>query len=98
MTYLPWDSLALLGVLALWGLIGLSPWCVALFAKRGRNALATLPLAFAAAVAGGTLVPALGGKGALAFSFSLLAALAAGTVTSTFVARRAHQTPRKEPS
>ncbi len=96
MTYVPWESLALLGVLALWGLIGLAPWCVALFATRGRNALAAMPLAFLAGVAGGALVPALGGKGALGFGFSLLAALAAGAVATAIVARRANQTTRKE--
>ena len=96
LTYIPWESLALLGVLALWGLIGLVPWCVALFATRGRHALVALPLAFAAGVAGGALVPALGGTGALGFSVSLLTAFAAGAVASTFVARRAARTTRKE--
>ena len=96
MIYLPWDLLALLGVLALWGLIGLAPWSVALFATRGRNALAALPLAFAAGVAGGALVPALGVNGGLAFSISLLAALAAGAVASAIVAHRAIETTRKD--
>ena len=96
LTYIPWESLALLGVLALWGLIGLAPWCVALFATRGRDALTALPLSFLAGVAGGALVPALGGKGALGFSISLLAALAAGAVATALVARRAGRTTRKE--
>lgn len=89
---MPWEAVALLGVLALWGVIGLVPWCAALIAGRGRGALVGLPLAFAAGMAGGALVPALGGKDALGFGISLLAALAAGTVASLLVARRSFQT------
>lgn len=88
MTYIPWESLALLGVFALWGLIALIPWCVALFATRGRDALIALPLAFAAGVAAGALVPALSGKGALGFSISLLAAFVGGALMTAFFARR----------
>lgn len=73
-----WGLLALLGVLALWGLLGLVPWCTALIAARGRGALVALPLAFAAGVGGGALVPALGGKDAFRLGMTLLAALAAG--------------------
>ncbi len=96
MTYLPWESIALLAVLVLWGFIGLAPWCVALFVTRGRRALTALPLAFLAGVGGGAFVPALGAKGGLGFGISLLAALAAGALAATFVARRATFPTRKE--
>ena len=43
----------LLGVLALWGVLGLVPWWLALVVSRGRSALISLPLAFAAGVGGG---------------------------------------------
>ena len=95
---MPWTSLALLGVLALWGGLGLVPWWVALVVSRGRNALITLPLAFAAGVGGGALVPALGGKDALGFGISLLTALAAGAVASTLLMRRTMSAKRKESS
>ena len=76
------ESLALLGVLVLWGALGLVPWCVALFAGRGRGALVALPLSFAAGVAAGALVPALGAKDATGFVVSLVAAMAGGAVVS----------------
>ena len=82
---MPWTSLALLGVLALWGGLGLVPVWVALVVSRGRSALIALPLAFAAGVGGGALVPALGGKDALGFEISLLTAFAAGAVASAAV-------------
>ena len=95
---MPWTSLALLGVLALWGGLGLAPWWVTLVVSRGRSALITLPLAFAAGVGGGALVPALGGKDALGFGISLLTAFAAGAVASTLLMRRTTSAIRKESS
>ncbi len=95
---MPWTSLALLGVLALWGGLGLVPWWVALVVSRGRSALIALPLAFAAGVGGGALVPALGGKDALGFAISLLTAFAAGAVASTLLMRRTMIAARKESS
>ncbi|MEX1253309.1 MAG: hypothetical protein WEE64_03100 [Dehalococcoidia bacterium] len=74
------ESLGLLGVLVLWGALGLVPWCVALFAGRGRGALVAMPLAFAAGIAAGALVPALGAKDATGFAVSLGAAMAGGAV------------------
>ena len=93
-----WDPLALLGVLALWGGLGLVPWWVALVLGRGRSALIALPLAFAAGVGGGALVPALGGKDALGFGISLATAFAAGAVASTLLMRRTMSAIRKESS
>ena len=93
-----WDPLALLGVLALWGVLGLVPWWLALVVSRGRSALISLPLAFVAGVAGGALVPALGGKDALGFGISLLTAFAAGAVASTLLMRRSMRAIRKESS
>ena len=84
-----WEILGLLGILTLWGAFGLVPWCAALVVGRGRGALVALPLAFAAGVAGGALVPALGGSGGLAFGISLLTATTAGAAASTFAVRRA---------
>ncbi len=92
-----WEALGLLGLLALWGALGLVPWSAALTAGRGRGALVALPLAFAAGVAGGALVPALGGKDAFGFEISLLAAMAAGAAASVVVVGRV-SISRKEPS
>ena len=93
-----WEPLALLGVLAFWGVLGLVPWWVALVVSRGRSALIGLLLAFAAGVGGGALVPALGGKDALGFAISLLTAFAAGAIASTLLMRRTMRTLRKESS
>ena len=84
-----WEFLGLLGIFTLWGAFGLVPWCAPLVVGRGRGALVALPLAFAAGVAGGVLVPALGGSDGLAFGISLLTATAAGAAVSTFAVRRA---------
>jgi hypothetical protein len=92
---MPWGTLALLGVLALWGLVALVPWYAAAIATRGRIGLATLPVVFAAGAAGGALVPALGGSDALGFAISLLAAFLAGTAVSALALRRANAA-RKE--
>lgn len=75
--------LGLLGILAFWGALGLVPGCAALAATRGRASLLALPASVLAGMAGGVLTPALGGKDALGFGISLLAALAAGAVAST---------------
>ena len=93
-----WELLGLLGILTLWGAFGLVPWCAALVVGRGRSAIVALPLAFVAGIAGGALVPALGGSGGLAFGVSLLAATAAGAAVSTFAVRRAIHAMRKESS
>ena len=75
-----WQTLGLLGLLALWGVVALLPWAAAHLATRGRLALVALPLAFAAGIGGGTLVPALGGDDLFAVGISLLAAFAAGAL------------------
>lgn len=81
-----WESLGLLGILALWGALGLVPWSVALIAGRGRGALVALPFALAAGIGGGAFVPALVADDGLGFGVSLLTALAAGVaLSSTFV-------------
>jgi len=78
-----WEVLGLLGVLALWGALGLVPWSVALIATRGRGALVAMPFAFAAGVGGGALVPALGAKDLLGFWISLGVAMVAGAAVAT---------------
>jgi hypothetical protein len=82
------ESFGVLGVLVLWGALGLVPWCVALFAGRGRGALVALPLSFAAGVAAGALVPALGAKDATGVAVSLGVAMAGGAVVSAAVVGR----------
>ena len=83
-----WPALALLGVLALWGAVGLVPWFAALIATRGRAGFWLLPIAVAAGIGGGALTPALGGKDAFGFGISLLAALAAGALAVIAIYRR----------
>jgi hypothetical protein len=77
-----WEPLGMLGVLTMWGTLGFMPWCGALIATRGRLLLWTGALTFAAGMAGGVLVPALGGKDAFGFWISLLAATTAGATVS----------------
>ena len=77
-----WPVLGLLGILALWGAVALVPWYVLLIARRGRGVYVALPIAVAAGMAGGALVPAFGGKDAFGFGISLPAALAAGAAAS----------------
>ena len=77
-----WPVLGLLGILALWGAVALVPWYVLLIARCGRGAYVALPIAVAAGMAGGALVPAFGGKDAFGFGISLLASLAASTAAS----------------
>lgn len=93
-----WEILGLLGILALWGALGLVPWSVALIVGRGRGALVALPLAFFAGIGVAALIPALGGKGGLGLLLSLIAAMAAGAVVSATVVVRAIRTMQKEPS
>jgi hypothetical protein len=81
-----WEALGLLGVLALWGAAGLMPAWLALIPTRGRS-LAATPLAIAAGIAGGALVPALGEKDLFGFGMSVLAALAAGMLACAFAVR-----------
>jgi hypothetical protein len=84
---MPWDTLALLGVLAIWGLCGLLPWSAALIAARGRvPTLVALPPAFVGGVAGGLLASAFG-DGWPAYWASLLTAMAVGAVVSLLTMR-----------
>jgi hypothetical protein len=80
------ETIGLFGIFALWGATGLMPAWLALIPTHGRS-LAALPIAIAAGIAGGALVPALGGKDLFGFGVSLLAALAAGTLTCAFAVR-----------
>ena len=82
-----WPLLALLGILALWGAVALVPWYALLIARRGRGAFVVLPLAVAAGIAGGALVPAFGGKDAFGFGISLAVALAASAAAITTMSR-----------
>jgi len=77
------ETLGLLGVLTLWGAIGLLGYCATLVATRRSAAPLALPLSVLAAIAGALLVPALGGKDALGFTISLPVALAASALVST---------------
>ena len=86
-----WEAVGLLGILALWGAIGLIPWFVALVARRGQGAFVALPIAVAASIAGGALMPALGGKDAFGFGISLLAALATSAAASMLPPVRIHR-------
>ncbi len=83
-----WEALGLLGILALWGAVALLPWWMALVATRGRAPLVALPLAVAAGITAGALVPALGAKDAFGFGISLLAALAGSLTISGTAVRR----------
>lgn len=93
-----WEVLGLLGLLLLWGVLGLVPWHATLVATRGRIALLSMPLAFVAGVAAGALVPALGAKGDAGFGLSLLAALAAGVIVSLGAQRMTGLRMHKETS
>ena len=93
-----WEVLGLLGILLLWGVLGLVPWHATLVATRGRVALRSMPLAFVAGIAAGALVPALGAKGGVGFGLSLLAALATGAIVSLGAQRTAGLRMRKEAS
>ncbi len=88
-----WETLGLLGVLALWGACGLLSWCFALIAGRGRGALVALVMVPLAGMAGGILIAALAKDGA-GFAVSLAAAMLAGAIAATMIARRARDTAR----
>ena len=88
-----WETLGLLSVLALWGVCGLLPWCVALIAGRGRGALVALVLVPLAGMAGGALVAVFAKDGA-GFAVSVLAAMLAGAITTALIVRRARDTSR----
>lgn len=78
-----WDTFGLLGVLALWGALGLLGYSATLIATRRPGPPIALPAAVLAAIAGALLVPALGAKDALGFTISLPVALASGAFAST---------------
>jgi hypothetical protein len=71
------ESLGLLGILVLWGVLGVLPAWIALIPTRGR-ALAAMPPAFVAGLGGGALVALLGSDGLLAFWLSLVMASIGG--------------------
>ena len=77
---MPWDVIALLGVLALWAFAGLLPGAFALIATRGRAGPLAMDIPSFAGLCGGALVPALGGKDATAFALSMVAAFGAGVL------------------
>ena len=70
-------ALGLLGILALWGVLGLLPAWIALIPTRGR-ALPAMPFAFISGVAAGCLVALLGDDSFVSFWISTLLAMAAG--------------------
>jgi hypothetical protein len=79
--------LALIGILALWGLLGFFAWTAATVVSRRPNILMALPLCVIAGVAGGALVPALGRKDGLGLALSLLTALAVGALVAALFLR-----------
>jgi hypothetical protein len=91
------ETLGLLGILCLWGALGLVPWFATLILSRGRAPLIAFPLAFAAGIGGGALVPALGAKDLLGFWISLSTALVAGTAASYITIRWARSSGSLDP-
>ena len=89
----------------LWSLSALLPWAAVAIANRGRGALPALPLAIAAACAGGIVVPAVGLRDFGGFLLSLgtapAAALAASLLTTravrSFEASRPKRAPTRTP-
>ncbi len=67
---------------AVWCFLGLMAWAVAAVVWRGRGALPALPLALAAAAAGGVVVPLLGARDAAGFFLSLVTAVIGGVLGS----------------
>ena len=78
---MPWSELALACIVALWATLGVAPALATLIATRGR-ALAAVPLAAAAGIAGGVLVPLVRDDGA-GFVASLIVALVAGAIVAS---------------
>lgn len=72
----------LLGLFALWAILGFLPWLVAAVVRRGRGVLLALPLAVAGGAAGGVLVPAVGARDELGFLISLATAFIGGALLS----------------
>ena len=89
------EALGLLGVLALWGALGLLGYCVTLIATRRPGPTVALPLSVIAAIAAALLVPALGGKDALGFAISLPVAMGAGFLASSALAMSAARRQRR---
>jgi hypothetical protein len=79
--------LALVGILALWGLLGFLAWTAATVLSRRRDTLIALPLCVIAGIAGGALVPALGRKDGLGLALSLLVAFAGGALAAALFPR-----------
>jgi uncharacterized membrane protein YeaQ/YmgE (transglycosylase-associated protein family) len=61
-----------------WLFFGLMAWAAVAVIKRGRGALAALPLALAGAALGGVIVPLLGMQNGAGFALSLCTAAAGG--------------------
>jgi len=89
---------------AVWCFLGLMTWAVAAVVGRGRGALPALPLALAAAAAGGVAVPLLGVRDGAGFFLSLVMAMIGGvlgSVTGMALARRlerARELKAREPA
>lgn len=79
--------LAVIGILALWGLLGFFAWTAATMVSRGHHMLAALPLCVIVGVGGGALVPALGRKDGLGLVLSLLMALLGGVLAAVLFLR-----------
>ena len=91
------ELLGVIGVLALWGAIGLLPWVATVVATRGCAPLIGLPLAIAAGIGGGALVPALGAKDVVGVWISLATAFAAGAAASYGAMRLARRSRTADP-
>lgn len=63
---------------AVWLFFGLMSWAAVAVIKRGRGALAALPLALAGAALGGVAVPLLGMQNGAGFALSICTATAGG--------------------
>ena len=72
------SALALAILFFLWAVLGALPWLVIALRRRGRGALALLPLAAVGGIGGGLLPPALGLRDAPALLLSLLFAVVGG--------------------
>lgn len=79
--------LGVLGMLALWGLLGFFAWTAATVFVRRRHILAALPLCVIAGVGSAALVPALGRKDGLGLGLSLLMALVGAALAAILFLR-----------